>query len=197
MAETLQGILMLDNNSWIKDRGWIIELFGLCTAILAIGGINFIKHFCLSFLPFILGFLMYAALISDYHVIFSGTWTISIPAIISVMSLVLVGIVNLPTFFRHSRSHADSVLGLTLMPTLSSSKNHFHDLCSIFSFTERSTLQEAQLSLVLKFLELLLEEIPSILHWKGGKISQRVLFLLEKFQPTDRRHKRSLQRPCL
>lgn len=104
-----------DEELWSKYEGWVIKVLGLVTAILAVGGINLIKGFCVAALPFLLGFLAYAAVVSDYPIVFSGTWGFSLSATISVVALTLPGIVNLPTFFRHSKSHPNSILGLTWM----------------------------------------------------------------------------------
>ena len=88
---------------------------GFLTALLSIGGIRFIKHFCVVAFPLLLLFAGYLASVSDYTFQMNASWSLSFLGIIAVTAVTLPGIVNLPTFFRHSRSKADSYLGLSLM----------------------------------------------------------------------------------
>ncbi len=88
---------------------------GLLTALLAIGGIRLIRWISVVAFPFLLFFLIYIIATSKNSPALTGTWGISFSAIISTIVLTLPGFVNLPTFFRHSRSRADSYLALTLI----------------------------------------------------------------------------------
>ncbi len=90
-------------------------VLGLLTSLLAIGGIRLIKNVCVVSLPILLIFVIYSMIMSREHIVFTGTWGISLPAIITITTLTLPGMVNLPTFFRHSRSLGDSFLALTLI----------------------------------------------------------------------------------
>ncbi len=108
------SVLFSDDQKWQGDIRIGVAL-GLLTALLSIGGIRLIKWTCVIAFPLLLSFLFYAIIVINKPVSFIGTWGISMPGIISVMSVTLPGVVNLPTFFRHSRSRADSFLALTLM----------------------------------------------------------------------------------
>lgn len=86
---------------------------GLLTALLASGGIRIIKWIACLSLPILFIYYLSAIVISDYSVAFAGTWGFSFSGILACVVLQLPGMVNLPTFFRHSRSRADSYLALT------------------------------------------------------------------------------------
>lgn len=91
---------------------------GFFSAFLVIWGIRIIKWLNLICLPLILFYQIYAILLSKNVVIFTETWGVSFAAIAVVVLFQLPGTVNLPTFFRHSRSRAHSYLALTLMAIL-------------------------------------------------------------------------------
>ncbi|MBS0652097.1 MAG: hypothetical protein JSR39_01075 [Verrucomicrobia bacterium] len=94
---------------------WAIGLpLGVVAALLSIGGIRVIKWVCVRSFPFLFCYMVYAALASNRSVAFAGTWGISISGVVAVVLSWLPGIVSLPTFFRHSRSREDAVLGLSL-----------------------------------------------------------------------------------
>ena len=86
---------------------------GITIALLSMGGIRLIKWVCVTAFPFLLCYILYG-IIASAPLIFDNIWNFSFPAIIVVASLSLPGMVNLPTFFRHSKSQADSFLALTL-----------------------------------------------------------------------------------
>ncbi len=89
---------------------------GLGIAILAMGGIRLIKHLTVTAFPFLLSYILYGMFTSalpSFGPI--GIEDFSFPATIIVVSLTLPGMVNLPTFFRHSKSQTDSFLALTLI----------------------------------------------------------------------------------
>ena len=110
------GGLSRNSHFWHSIKGLVAGALGIITALLAIGGIRLIKRLCCFAFPFLLIFMIYAAITSDrMSVTFTGTWGFSLTAIAATVAITLPGVVNLPTFFRHSRSRAHSVLGLTLM----------------------------------------------------------------------------------
>ncbi len=88
---------------------------GAFIALLSIGGIQLIKKYCVIIFPLLLGFVIYSIIIfiPSFHL--NSIWDFSFLGIVSTISITLPGIVNLPTFFRHSRSRFDSYLGLSLM----------------------------------------------------------------------------------
>jgi len=90
-------------------------VLGLIIALVSTGGIRFIKHACVVVFPFLLFFVIYTLSTGDWSSLSKSNWEFSFPATISVITLTLPGTVNLPTFFRHSRSIADSILALTLI----------------------------------------------------------------------------------
>ncbi len=104
------------NNLW--QQGFDIRIgavLGLLSAILAIGGIRLLKALTAATFPLLTLFYAYVIYISSYSPTFAGTWGLSASAIIMVVLLNLPGVINLPTFFRHSRSRADSFLALSFM----------------------------------------------------------------------------------
>ncbi|HSX26288.1 MAG TPA: hypothetical protein VLE89_04695 [Chlamydiales bacterium] len=88
---------------------------GFLTALLSIGGIRFIKHFCVLLLPILIVFAGYLVHVSDNKFQINPSWSLSLVGIIAVIAVGLPGTINLPTFFRHSRSRADSYFGLGLL----------------------------------------------------------------------------------
>lgn len=88
---------------------------GLVIAALSMGGILLIRKICVIAFPFLLFCVLYAIFSSHASPSFTGHWGFSLSGIISIGAINLSGIVNLPTFFRHSQSRADSILALTLM----------------------------------------------------------------------------------
>jgi hypothetical protein len=90
-------------------------LLGIAIAILSMGGIRLIRMICVIAFPFLLGFLLYLIVTSNFMTTLNGTWGFSLTGIVTVSAITLPGTVNLPTFFRHSNSRADSLLALTLM----------------------------------------------------------------------------------
>lgn len=88
---------------------------GLLCALISMGGIKTIKWFNISSFPLLIIFLSYILTSSRTFVSFHNSWGISFVGILLIVLTWFPGTVNLSTFFRHSRSRADSVLGLTLM----------------------------------------------------------------------------------
>ena len=88
---------------------------GAFIALLSIGGIQFIKKYCVAVFPLLFAFVVYSIVRSAPHFHMDSLWEFSFFGTIAIISTTLPGIVNLPTFFRHSRSQYDSYLGLSLM----------------------------------------------------------------------------------
>lgn len=115
VTSSLKSLL---SESHIWKQGMDIRVgaaLGLLIALLSLGGIRLIKWICVILFPILLGLLLLAVFTSDQTVIFKNTWGISLFAVVSVVTSNLPGFVILPTFFRHSRSRADSFLALTLI----------------------------------------------------------------------------------
>lgn len=101
----------------IYDRPLLVRLgagLGFLTALLSMGGIRVIKWITVAITPVIWGYYIYVIFGSDYsfHV---DQWGLNLAAVISTVLVLLPGVVNLPTFFRHARSKADCYLALTIM----------------------------------------------------------------------------------
>ena len=88
--------------------------FGAFIALLSIGGIKLIKRYCIFIFPFIIIFAVFSSIFYFKLIQTPFVWSFSITGIFAVISINLAGMVNLPTFFRHSRSLGDSFLGLSL-----------------------------------------------------------------------------------
>ena len=85
------------------------------TALLSLGGIHLIKKFNVMAFPIIFCFISYLSYQSFGSFQIDTFWEFSFIGTITIFAIILPGMVNLPTFFRHSRSQADSYLGLSLM----------------------------------------------------------------------------------
>jgi purine-cytosine permease-like protein len=90
-------------------------VLGFFTALLSIGGIRLIKHFCVFSFPALVVSGILILLLSSYRAHFTSLGTASVMGTITITSINLPGMVNLPTFFRHSKSKADSYLALSLI----------------------------------------------------------------------------------
>jgi len=90
-------------------------VLGLLVTCLSFKGVRLIEKVCLVGFPLLFAYAIYLIVSSTYKMPFLGSWDFSFSAIVSVALIWLPGTVNLPTFFRHSRSRPDSVLGLSLM----------------------------------------------------------------------------------
>lgn len=90
-------------------------VLGLFTALLSIGGIKLIKWVAVVSLPLFFCFHFFFIVLSGESTVLKNTWEFSFTAILTATIGNLPGMVNLPTFFRHSRSRAHSYLGLTLL----------------------------------------------------------------------------------
>ncbi len=88
---------------------------GFLTALLAIGGINLLKWLTSLSFPIVLLYHLYIISSSDFSLFHNLKWGLSSYGVITTVLLLLPGAINLPTFFRHSRSRAHSFLALTCM----------------------------------------------------------------------------------
>lgn len=88
---------------------------GAFIALLSIGGIRLIKKYCTFIFPFMILFATFSSIFYFKKIQTPFVWSFSVSGIFAVVSINLAGMVNLPTFFRHSRSLGDSYLGLSLM----------------------------------------------------------------------------------
>ena len=101
----------------ITKPGTVIFLgafLGLVTAILSIGGIQLLKWVCVASAPLLVLLELWIFSRSTSNLSLSS-FGFSASAFIAAVLLFLPGLINLPTFFRYSRSKADSCLGITLM----------------------------------------------------------------------------------
>ncbi len=88
---------------------------GVLTALLSVGGIRLLKWLSVFSLPLLFCYHLYSVMSS--HVSFSvkGTWGLSFQAVIITVLMLLPGVINFPTFFRHARSKAHSYLAISLI----------------------------------------------------------------------------------
>lgn len=118
LSATISTLKTIPELNHVWGTGFDIRIgavLGLLSAILSIGGIKLLKWICaLSFPPLLLYYL-YLINTSSNKLIFAGTWGLSASAVIFVILLNLPGVINLPTFFRHSKSRAHSFLALSFM----------------------------------------------------------------------------------
>lgn len=90
-------------------------VLGIFAALLAIGGIRLLKWLTGIGFPFLICYIAYSIIISDYSLLSDWKWGLSFSGVLLAVLVNLPGVINLPTFFRHSRSRADSFLALTFM----------------------------------------------------------------------------------
>ncbi len=93
----------------------ISAALGLFCALISIGGIEIIKWINSISFPVLVLLLLYILFKSDHLVGFNESWTLSWAGVLLIVLTWLPGTVNLSSFFRHSRSKADSFLGLSIM----------------------------------------------------------------------------------
>ncbi|HLG23691.1 MAG TPA: hypothetical protein VI564_02045, partial [Candidatus Nanoarchaeia archaeon] len=90
-------------------------VLGLFAAMLSIGGIRILHRLTVFFLPLLFFYHIYALWTAHKTVTLEGTWGLSFGAVLSTVLTVFPGYINFPTFFRHSRSKAHSILALTTL----------------------------------------------------------------------------------
>ncbi|MCP5491409.1 MAG: hypothetical protein H7A42_09935, partial [Chlamydiales bacterium] len=93
-------------------------ILGILISLLSMGGVRLIRIICVFSLPVLMVFSIYLCVRLVNASVFEGAWEFSWVGVILVITVELPGAINLPTFFRHSRSRYDSFLGLTLMTLL-------------------------------------------------------------------------------
>ncbi len=103
--------ISIDQSSMIR----IGAVLGLLSSLIAIGGIRMLKWITSISFPLVVFYHTYVIIISDYSFFDQITWGLSLPGIIMTILALLPGVINLPTFFCHSQSKANSFLALTLM----------------------------------------------------------------------------------
>lgn len=91
---------------------------GMLCALLALGGIHLLRKITVFSLPVLVCYHCYAIIASDLTITTEGTWGLSFTAVTTSVLILVPGVINLPTFFRHSRSREHSFLALTLMTIL-------------------------------------------------------------------------------
>jgi len=127
-AIQIKGAVFIDllNDNVNGSKLWFGLALGIGIALLGVGGIRLIARVCVFALPILLGLAIYVVVTALYSVSFKETWGFSFMGTFLVMLTWLPGIVNLPTFFRHSKSKADSFFAISLMTV-------FHVLFQIFA----------------------------------------------------------------
>lgn len=104
-----------------KDQIQLVRLgvgIALITTALSLGGMRLMKPLIISSFPFIFGFYVFSIFRSDFSIRQISGFSLSLSAIISTIFVNLLGVLNLPTLFRHARSKADSYLGLAVLAAL-------------------------------------------------------------------------------
>ncbi|HSX13727.1 MAG TPA: hypothetical protein VLE96_04815 [Chlamydiales bacterium] len=99
------------NKSSLLYLGTSLALF---SAILSMGGIRLIKWSTVISFPFVLGYILYGILQTGPTFSEIGYLGISASAVLASVLSFFPFTANTTTFFRHSRSRADSYLALTL-----------------------------------------------------------------------------------
>jgi hypothetical protein len=104
-------------------------------------------------------FVSYLALkyVSRFHI--DGLFDLSIFGIITIAAANLSGMVNLPTFFRHSRSQADSYLGLSFMILFTIL---FQIAMLVVSFPEENPIRAGNNAETISWISLILMMLISI-----------------------------------
>lgn len=90
-------------------------VLGIFIALLSLLGMRGIKQIAVFSLPFLFFYVIYVLIFSRPEIVQEKEMRISLSAIVMAMTVTFPGIINLPTFFRHARSKAHAVLGLTVM----------------------------------------------------------------------------------
>lgn len=101
---------------------WKIGIvLGLFVSLLAIGGFKMVKWVCLIGSPILAIIGIYSIIIYADTIQYVGKFQFSYVSVLLVAIILLPGTLNLPTFLRHSRSKADSILALSVMMIFHSS----------------------------------------------------------------------------
>jgi hypothetical protein len=115
-ALQIKGISDVFHVLYPFEAQWGIgAILGVITALLCISSIRFIKWISIFSLPILISLAIYGVFVFIEHPLFKTSWAISFDTVVPVILVWLPFGVNLPTFIRHSRSKADSILSLSLM----------------------------------------------------------------------------------
>lgn len=93
---------------------------GFLISLLSMGGIQLIKWLTTLTFPLIIGYYLLMSLGNNTNIPTHINLPITFLSIAPIIFILLPGIINLPTFFRHSKSKADCYLALTLLVLISS-----------------------------------------------------------------------------
>lgn len=87
---------------------------GFISALVSIKGIVIIRKICTYIFPFLLAYILYVLFMKSEGILWiNSPEYFSLYGIITIVTIFLPGVVNFPTFFRHSKSYQDSILALT------------------------------------------------------------------------------------
>nr|NGX46994.1 hypothetical protein [Chlamydiota bacterium] len=111
----LNSLLNFDRNNVLDMLIRTGAILGLITALISYGGIRFIKWIAIVLLPLFFIYTITVVINSSISIPVETAWELSPVVIISTVLLSLPGVINFPTFFRHSRSKADSFLALAII----------------------------------------------------------------------------------
>jgi hypothetical protein len=125
---------------------------GLLSALLALGGIRMVKWLNTIMLPLLIAYQIFA-LVKSPFVFDVHSINLSFPAVLTVVLLFLSGTINLPTFFRHSRSKSDSYLALCFLAIAVS----FFECSAVWiQASEYALIKSVDLSLAFLFIAMTL-----------------------------------------
>ncbi|MCP5491407.1 MAG: hypothetical protein H7A42_09925 [Chlamydiales bacterium] len=136
--------LLLNYSAWNEIVGIVVTIiFALIIIMISTFGIRMIKWVCTTCFPFFVLYLIYA-LFKCPSVVTSIVWKFSFQGTILSVLVILPGVINLPTFFRHAKSRADGVLALSIITIF----NLAFQVSAIYAqfFSDRSELFAPYLS---------------------------------------------------
>lgn len=156
ITSTIAGLGTLSQFSFPWKNEWILRIgavLGILTSLLAIAGIRFLKWLTSLGFPLLILYCLFTVATSKQKI--AWEWGLSLSAIITATLTLLPGTINLPTFFRYSKSRAHSFLSLTLM-TFSSTLFEVISIWTDFSsqFTFLSSYSSAPSLLYICFTSL-------------------------------------------
>lgn len=88
---------------------------GFISSILSLGGIRLLRRIATISFPLLFLYYCYVLFTSYDSITLPKSWEFSFSAMIQPFLYLIPGVVNFPTFFRHSASRAHSILALTLI----------------------------------------------------------------------------------
>jgi cytosine permease len=114
----VSGLESLYRYSYPWEKSLLIRMgaaLGFITALLAIGGIRLLKWITSILFPLFLLYNIYIIAVTHTPLIGTFIWEPTLSGVITTVLVLLPGVINLPTFFKHSKSRANSILALTFM----------------------------------------------------------------------------------